>query len=409
MPAALQRTWIVSRFACLGERCVDTCCRNWSMQVDEATLARYRAESPELLGAVEYDETAKTSVMRRGADGYCVRLQAGQCSVHASKGETFLGDACHFYPRVTRALGERNVIMTATPSCPEIARLILEEAQPLVHEPAMADRLPQSLTSYLPEGLSPDQALAVHQAFLDAAGDTEASAERIHARIRTVSASLDLIDPKDWPGAAPFYLRSAEMRLVDPNPVTEDPFNLLLALVGLIVASKRPMSERLALTVAQMEQALSVSIDRATLQIHTTEESLRALGTMRRAWSLHAPRHADHLRRWLAAQLSINLYPFAGLGGSLAEKATLIGVRLATFKLGLMAVCAAQGEGPLPQDEVVRVMQSLSRFLDHLGDPAFSLQIYGETGWTDEARMRGLLEFPPPLAGEGQGGGEFCL
>jgi len=41
---------------------------------------------------------------------------------------------------------------------------------------------------------------------------------------------------------------------------------------------------------------------------------------------------------------------------------------------------------------VVRIIQSLSRLLDHLGDPAFSLKIYAETGWIKEARMRGLLE-----------------
>jgi hypothetical protein len=44
------------------------------------------------------------------------------------------------------------------------------------------------------------------------------------------------------------------------------------------------------------------------------------------------------------------------------------------------------------EETVVRVVQSLSRILDHLGDPAFSLSIFTETGWITEPRMRGLLQ-----------------
>ncbi len=70
------------------------------------------------------------------------------------------------------------------------------------------------------------------------------------------------------------------------------------------------------------------------------------------------------------------------------ERATLIGVRLATVRLAFMCACDIHGP-QLPQEVVIRLLQSLSRFMDHLGDPAFSLQIYAETGWTKEARMRG--------------------
>jgi hypothetical protein len=41
---------------------------------------------------------------------------------------------------------------------------------------------------------------------------------------------------------------------------------------------------------------------------------------------------------------------------------------------------------------VISVVQSLSRFMDHLGDPGFSLQICDETGWNRENRMRGVIE-----------------
>jgi hypothetical protein len=66
-------------------------------------------------------------------------------------------------------------------------------------------------------------------------------------------------------------------------------------------------------------------------------------------------------------------------------------VRFATFKLALMSASVIH-KIELPEETVVRIAQSLSRFLDHLGDAYFSLKIYGETGWDQEARLRGLLE-----------------
>lgn len=40
---------------------------------------------------------------------------------------------------------------------------------------------------------------------------------------------------------------------------------------------------------------------------------------------------------------------------------------------------------------VVRVVQSLSRFLDHLADPTFSRMAYEEAGWFREGRLRALM------------------
>jgi hypothetical protein len=92
------------------------------------------------------------------------------------------------------------------------------------------------------------------------------------------------------------------------------------------------------------------------------------------------------LRRYLQAQLAQALFPFSGFGESLTGRITVIGVRYATLKLAL----ATLGEAPA-MDEVVAVVQTLSRFMDHLGDPTLSLQIYQETGWVREPRLRALI------------------
>ena len=49
-------------------------------------------------------------------------------------------------------------------------------------------------------------------------------------------------------------------------------------------------------------------------------------------------------------------------------------------------------DAPMPdQNTVIRIIQTISRFLDHLGDPTLSLAIYDEAGWTKEQRLNGLL------------------
>ncbi len=380
---------MLGKFTCLGDKCADTCCRAWSMQLDEITYEKYKKEAPELLDAVE-EAVESPYIMRKDkATGYCVKYDNGWCGIHKEKGDKFLGDACYFYPRVTRSLGD-DTVMTATLSCPEIVRIVLEEKDPFgVHE-VQAGRLPNTLKNYLPEGLSAQDALSVHQAFLATTHDKDVEAGHIFARIATVSRSIQLIDKKSWAQAVPFYLQNADMRMMPPEQNEADPFNLLHALSGLIVASHKPMPDRLAQTVSTMEKMLKVTLDWKNVLIHTSDESVAAYQKIRKAWKSHAKHFEPVLKRYLEAQLAVSLFPFSGLGTTLEDRITIIGVRLATVKLALMCEHAAAGD-MLPQDTIIRVVQSLSRLLDHLGDPGFSMAIYKETGWVREERLRGLL------------------
>lgn len=388
MPSVFQHP-ALKNFVCLGDKCEDTCCKTWSMQVDADTLARYKKDAPELMGAVEPSDDAPWIMKKDPQSGYCVKLEGGLCGIHKKYGDAFLGDACHFYPRSTRSLGTATV-MTATLSCPEIARLSLYREGVFDFNVADIDRLPHSLKDYLPEVLSAEDALSVHKTFLMACED-EASAEIIFARMASVARSLSLIDQKSWPQAAAFYIKSADARLPAPEHNINDPFNLLHALCGLIVSTKKTMSERLQHTVSDMEKALGVALDWEKVLIHTSEQSAEKYLSMQAAWNASAGKNYDALlKKYLQMQLSLALFPFAGMGESLSERITIIGVRLATIKLALMSACSIY-EDVLPQEIVVRIVQSLSRFMDHLGDAAFSLSIYTETGWVKETRMRGLL------------------
>src|SRR5690606_34553615 len=140
-----------------------------------ATRDRYEKHAPELLGAVTSGEAEL--IMRRDPEtDYCVKFENGLCGIHKKYGTDFLGDACHFFPRVTRRLGD-TTLMTASLSCPEVARLALSGEEGLELVDAVTARIPYSLKDYAPSALDADRALAVHQAFLAAAADSQATAE----------------------------------------------------------------------------------------------------------------------------------------------------------------------------------------------------------------------------------------
>lgn len=359
------------------------------MQLTEETVKQYEREAPELLAAVATGESEW--IMKRDAvTDYCVKFDKGWCGIHAQYGDAMLGDACHFFPRITRALGDA-LVMGASVSCPEIARASLLQDGGFSLIETHASRVPYSLKAYLPDCMSQSEALDVHQLFMKAALDEERSAETSLRLISSVARSLDFQPKESWAKASAFYMKTAEARLCEPETNINDPFNVLNALQGLIGAARKSDRARLMQTIGAMEQALHVSLDWELLTIKTHDDSLQRFQAMQQFWQDHcAAYYAPVLRRWLAAQCSASLFPFAGLGQTLAERITIIGVRLATVKLALMSACF-MAQATIAEDDAIRVIQSIARFMDHLADPAFSLAIYAETGWVREARLAGLL------------------
>lgn len=385
----LLRTGFLEKFQCLGAECEDTCCKGWGMQVTKETVDLYKHEAPELLDAVTTGEAEH--IMRRDpSTDHCVKFESGLCGIHRQYGTAFLGDACHFFPRITRSLGNSN-LMTAALSCPEVARLALLTDAGFAQEETDIGRVPFTLKNYLPDDLSEEAALAIHTLFLTQALDKTASAERIMARLSSVARSLEMMPRTQWQEALSFYFKMADGRLPTPEPAIADPFNLVHLLNMLISASKMTPRPRLDATITSMAHALSVVIEKNPPNLITSDGSLDAW--MHISACYHQLWYADLqpiLKRWIAAQLSIALFPFSGFGATLSERITIIGVRFATVKLALISACHAYGCVPA-EAEIVRVVQSLARFMDHLADPTSSLDLYRQTGWIRESRLRSLI------------------
>jgi lysine-N-methylase len=373
------------------------------MQVDAKTVEIYRIEAPELLEAITTLETPSseqgeatlapaknTTIMKRDpATDYCIKFDAGWCGIHKSRGTDFLGDACHFFPRITRQLGDIT-LQTASPSCPEVARLALLSHNTLHYHPTATDRLPNSLRNYLPEGLSAEAALAVHQAFLHAVDDDTASAGQILGRIVSVSHSLPALSYEQWPDAAAFYLKTADSRLPALEKNHADPFNLFFTLSGLVAATTPSRRPRLDAVMAEIQNALGMDPAlNPALGFQITPQHLAKAQALSSLWQQHAASLQLWLKNWLRLQLSAALYPFSGFGETLPQRATLLALRYAILKLALSA--ALQSEAPLQPDSFIRIVQSLARFLDHLADPTLSLRICEELGLMKISRLLALL------------------
>ena len=115
-------------FKCIAGACPDSCCKEWGVQVDEASAEFYR-NLPGALGdrlrqvlAQEDGETVMTIENRR-----CPMWRPdGLCRIQAELGHDALCKTCREFPRLTHDYGNF-VELGLELSCPEAARLILAD------------------------------------------------------------------------------------------------------------------------------------------------------------------------------------------------------------------------------------------------------------------------------------------
>ena len=121
-------------FKCIGGDCPYTCCGGgWEIEVDAETDKFYQScdgEFGEYLNKCIIRENGKAFMAPR-PDGRCALLSPdGLCNVQLAYGEEHLCDTCKHYPRISKDRGALHVFYM-TPSCPEVARELLERKQPL--------------------------------------------------------------------------------------------------------------------------------------------------------------------------------------------------------------------------------------------------------------------------------------
>ena len=130
----------LEQFACIGPACEDSCCRGgWHIAVDKTAYHRLKdLPNPEHrkiinihLQRVQDNQGGNSSNFAQllSENDACGLLEEDSlCYIHRHLGEDYLPDVCSQYPRALAQFKTQGNILnqeTASPSCPEILRLLL--------------------------------------------------------------------------------------------------------------------------------------------------------------------------------------------------------------------------------------------------------------------------------------------
>ena len=118
---------IYDDFKCIAEKCTDSCCVGWEIDVDARTMEHYRALTSDYGKRIlkSIDQSSESPHFLLGANEACPHLnECGLCNIILHCGEESLCDICREHPRFYNdtPLGKEVGVGMA---CEEACRLIL--------------------------------------------------------------------------------------------------------------------------------------------------------------------------------------------------------------------------------------------------------------------------------------------
>jgi len=137
-------------FRCIAADCPDSCCKEWTVDVDRASAERYRALEGDLGDRlrVVLQDTEDGTVMTI-ENGRCpMWRQDGLCRIQAELGHDALCRTCRDFPRLRHDYGDF-VELGLELSCPEAARLIFYSPADMLVETRPGGTAPEYDTSIM--------------------------------------------------------------------------------------------------------------------------------------------------------------------------------------------------------------------------------------------------------------------
>jgi len=113
-------------FQCIASACPDSCCKEWEVDVDDASAAYYRSLDSDLGDALrEVLKDTEDGAVMTIRDGRCPMWRTdGLCRIQAALGHDALCKTCREFPRLRHDYGDFEELGLEL-SCPEAAHLIL--------------------------------------------------------------------------------------------------------------------------------------------------------------------------------------------------------------------------------------------------------------------------------------------
>lgn len=123
---------VYKSFRCIADKCRHSCCIGWEIDIDRATLKRYRAVSgpfgERLQNAIEISNGE--GVFRLTKDERCPFLnERGLCDIYLTLGEDALCQICTDHPRFRNFFSDRTEVGLGL-CCEEAARQTLSSPEP---------------------------------------------------------------------------------------------------------------------------------------------------------------------------------------------------------------------------------------------------------------------------------------
>ena len=120
-----------NQFKCIADKCEATCCQGWQIVVDQASLERYEAENGAYGKTLKERIDWKEGVFCQDGQKRCAFLKDDNlCDMYEHLGEESLCVTCTNYPRHIEEFENVREITLAI-SCPEVARIILSQKEPV--------------------------------------------------------------------------------------------------------------------------------------------------------------------------------------------------------------------------------------------------------------------------------------
>lgn len=118
-------------FSCIADKCEATCCAGWQIVVDEESLKKYKKVSGGFKQRIKEGVNFKEGVFYQTHGKRCAFLnEQNLCDMYTALGEEAFCETCRRYPRHIEEF-ENVREFTLSASCPEAARILLSQKEPV--------------------------------------------------------------------------------------------------------------------------------------------------------------------------------------------------------------------------------------------------------------------------------------